>query len=58
MMQKIKQISEKSERNTKFNQKENPHNSLSYADLSIPFGSYLYLLNLLEVSILDVVFAI
>lgn len=35
MMQKIKQISEKSERNTKFNQKENPHNSLSYADLFI-----------------------
>ena len=28
-------ISEYNERNTKFNQKENPHNSLSYADLSI-----------------------
>ena len=25
----------KNERNTKFNWKENPHNSLSYADLSI-----------------------
>lgn len=35
MVQKIKQISEYNERNTKFDEKENPHNSLSYADLSI-----------------------
>ena len=35
MVQKIKQISEYNERNTKFDEKGNPHNSLSYADLSI-----------------------